>query len=57
MQAANNGDAFAMLMSRAKQPANAPSAIAPNQSSAGRQRNRPNSRLDALRQIALDPER
>ena len=55
-QAAKTGNAFALLMSRAKQPAKAQSAIAPGQSSVRRQY-QPNSWKDALRQVAVDPER
>ena len=55
--AANPGNAFAVLMSRAKQPADTASARGPGQPSTPHQHRRPNPSLEALRQLALDPER
>lgn len=56
-QGANTGNAFAMLMTRAKQPVEAPSTKIPGRGGAGRQPYQPNSWKDALRQVASDPER
>ena len=56
-QEADTGNAFAVLMSRAKQPAEGPSTKAPGHNSARRQQCQPNSWKDALRQVAVDPDR
>ncbi|CAL5220154.1 g2117 [Coccomyxa viridis] len=55
-QEADSGNAFAVLMNRAKQPAAAPPAKAPGHSNARRQQYQPNSWKDALRQVAVDPD-
>lgn len=56
-QGADTGNAFAILMSRAKQPAEAPPSTAPGHISARRQQYQPNSWKDALRQVAVAPDR
>ena len=56
-QRADTGNAFAMLMTRAKLPVEAPTAKPPGHGGARRQQYQPNSWKDALRQVALNPER
>ena len=56
-QRADTRNAFAMLMTRTKQPVEAPSTRPPGRGGAGRQQYQPDSWKDALRQVALDPER